>query len=289
MKTPVTFLGPLGATFSGDAYDIGARLFGAPIGNAADYRSVQRNEDIIPAIVHRGGFGAIAMQTRAEGRIDAPLGSFMKLLKTQDNSTCPVQVIGAIEMPLHFCLMARPGVSSQTIVGVVAHGRALGACVKRVKGLKIKRLSEVDSNGEAARLVAEVPEYAEWAALGPRSAADKFGLQAVDSEFEDAPAATMFFMLGPRSHVVSTGDLNRALIVCELSHAPGALVDALIPFKENGLNLIQIHSLYVTQGRYDFAIEVELGRDQISSFQEAVMMFEGVVKKHITFGPFPVL
>ncbi len=146
-----------------------------------------------------------------------------------------------------------------------------------------------DSNGEAARLVAESEEHKNHAALGPRSAAEKYGLEILDKAFEGKEAITTFFLLTPKDHKVVVGKKNRALIVYKTLHKPGALVDSLIPFKTEGLNLIQIHSVYIESGVYHFAIEIEVGENEMDKWQRAMKIFESCVEKHFTFGPFEVL
>jgi len=288
MKTPVTFLGPVGATFSHDAYNVMAQLYNTPNVLNADYVPATHNGEILDLIIGHGGYGSIAMETRAEGRVTQPLESFISMLGLYNDSNCPITIIGALKMELHFCLMVRPGIAVTDVSGVVAHSKSLGACKNKIAAAGFAT-RETNSNGEATRLVAEDDSYATYAALGPRSAAEKYGLQIVDSAYEDSRAVTMFFLIGPAHRTASIGERNRALIMFRLPHHPNALVEALKPFGDKGLNLVQIHSVYVALGTYDFAIEVEMSRNEISSFGEAMRIFERAVVKHITFGPFQVL
>jgi prephenate dehydratase len=289
----VTFLGPVGATFSHDAYGLLAKLYGATEavseGERANCIPASSNGEVLKLILEHGGYGAIAMETLAEGRVAEPLESFIDLLKLfKKTCECPLQVIGAVRMKLHFYLMTRKGSSFDTLQGIIAHGKSLGACKGKVALTKLQT-KEVKSNGEAARLVAESDEYATWAALGPRSAEEKYGLQILDEAFEDGEAVTTFFLLGQKEHKVSVGKENRALIVFAAPHKPGGLVRSLIPFEEEGLNLIQIHSVHVGNHTYNFAIEVEVGESQLQSFERAMKSFGDHVEEFISFGPFEVL
>jgi len=289
----ITFLGPVGATFSHDAYDVLAGIYGAPKaiieGERANCIPASSNGEVLKLILEHGGYGAIAMETLAEGRVAEPLESFIDLLKLfKKTDKCPLQVIGAVKMRLHFCRMARKGVSPDSLRGIIAHGKSLGACKGKVALTRLET-KEVKSNGEAARLVAESDEYAAWAALGPKFAAERYGLQILDEAFEDGEAVTTFFLLGPKEHKVSVGRENRALIVFAAPHKPGGLVRSLIPFEEEGLNLIQIHSVHVGNHTYNFAIEVEVKEDQLGSFEKAMKSFGDHVEEFITFGPFGVV
>jgi len=275
----ITFLGPIGATFSHDAYNALAGIYGAPAVTNENYVEAKNNGEVLRLIAKHGGCGAIAMETLAEGRVAEPVEAFIETLQYDD---CTFHIVGAVQMKLHFCLMAREGAE---VCGIVAHPKSLGACRARIKW----PTASAPSNGEAARLVAQNAEYATHAALGPRSAAEKYGLKILDEAFEDKEAITTFFLIAPKDHKVATGKKNRALIVYKVLHKPGSLVDSLIPFKTEGLNMIQIHSVHAGNGVYHFAIEVEVGENEMDKWTRAMKVFESSVEKHFTFGPFEVL
>ncbi len=297
MKPKITFLGPVGATFSHDAYVALAEIFGAP--QVADSESesncipASSNAEIIKTVIAHGGYGAIAMETRAQGRVTEPLESFIELLQSYGkNENCPLQVAGAVRLKLHFCLMVQKGMSKSSVSRIIAHPKALGACKNRIAENAMPTL-EVSSNGEAARLVAEDERYADCAALGPKSAALKYGLDILDNAFEDSEAITAFFLLTPRSTAVADGrkkgEVERALIVFSISHDSGSLVNALLPFKEEKLNLVQIHSVHVKEYIYHFAIEVEMKDIEREAFDRALAAFAKQTKQHLLFGPFKVV
>ena len=290
MKTnKITFLGPVGATFSHDAYNVLAKIYGAPSATEQNCIPASTNGEVLKMICAHGGYGAIAMETLAEGRVAEPLESFIALLKTyEDMSACPIRIAGAVKMKLHFCLMVRQDVDENAITAIVAHPKALGACKGNIE--KTGRPSkDASSNGEAARLVAEDEAYKTCAALGPRSAAEKYGLKILNDAFEDKEAVTTFFLVTPAEHKVSIREKNRSLIVYKVLHQPGALVRSLLPFEAEGLNLIQIHSVHARNGSYHFAIEIEVGKDQLPAWQRALQSFENCTEKHLAFGPFAVL
>jgi chorismate mutase / prephenate dehydratase len=286
----ITFLGPVGATFSHDAYTLLAKTYGAPSIDGGDSNQclpAATNSEIIPLLLSHGGYGTIAMETLAEGRVAEPVESFIDLLKKVDPESCPFHIVGALKMKISFCLMAKNGVPRHTIGRVLAHPKALGACKGNIQ--RIGWLTHaVSSNGEAARLVAEDEQYAESAALGPLSAAQKYGLRVIENAFEDGVAITTFFLLAPRTQQVARGSHNRALIVFKLAHRPGALVHALLPFEKADLNLIQIHSVHTGNHSYDFAIEVEATESEIPRLEQALVEMKKVTSKSLHFGPFAV-
>lgn len=288
----ITFLGPVGATFSHDAYNLLAEKYRTPKtineGVGANCLPSSNNEEILGMISEHQGYGTIAMETLAGGRVAETLESFITLLQKFDKDLLPFHIVGAVKMKLHFCLMVQPDKTLESISKIIAHPKALGACKERV--LKTNLPTEgTSSNGEAARLVAENPEYRNCAALGPESAAQKYSLKILDKEYEDSEAVTTFFLITPKDHSVSTGENNRALIVCRLKHESGSLVKALQALALENLNLIQIHSVHTKNNSYDFAIEIEVSDQQIYGMKKAMKKFESCVEKHLFFGPFEVL
>lgn len=281
MKT--IFLGPYGATFSHDAYTKLAKTYGALPASEFNYLEATTNNKILDLATSHDSYGAIAMETRAGGRVAEPVESFIKLL----HRPCPIHVIGALSMKIGFCLM---GKVTNAFEGrkILAHPKAFEACKQSVE-IVGKPIMETSSNGEAARLVSEDPSYADCLAIAPASAAAKYGLTIFNPHFEYDEAFTTFFLIGPESHPVKVGKKNRVLIVYKVPHQPGALVKSLLPFDEHGLNLIHIHSVHVGNCTYNFAIELDVDESQLEAFAIAQKKFEAFVDTHLCFGPFEVL
>jgi len=288
----ITFLGPLGTTFTHEVYCVLAKMYGAPIVTKENYIPASKNAEVLQVIENHGGYGAIAMETLAEARVDESVNSFLPLLRKYKNSnSCPIQIAGAIRMRLHFCLMARPGVSKDEIVSVIAHNKSFGACRKKVEALKVP-LTEVPnngSNGEAARLVAQDEAYAKFASLGPRCAALEYGLEILEPEFEDEIAVTTFFLIAPKVCAIKAGAENRMLVVWNAIDRPGSLRYALEPLEKENLNMIHINSVHVGNRTYDFICEVE-GKDwELPSFNRAMSSFADRVNMYLQFGPFEIV
>lgn len=285
----ITFLGPAGASFSALAYDRLAERFGAPRSDSpgAELDPVGNNQDVVATVIDHGGYGALAMETKAEGRVDPPVHSFIELLKRFDLN-CPLKVIGAMPLRLHFALMARPGLRLKDLTKVVGHLKAHGACRGRIEALGVAFVA-ADSNGQAAEDVSSKEELKSAAALAPAAAAVKYGLEVLDAAFEDREAVTTFFLLGPLTHHTSRRAGSRALTVFRAEHVPGALIKVLLPIGDAGLNLRLIHSAYVEDGRYDFAVETELSADEEVLHAVALSRAGRRALRYLRFGPFPVI
>lgn len=284
----VTFLGPVGATFSHQAYDALACKYGLLPSSSSQLIPATTNKEILRMIRDHGGYGAIAMETLAEMRVNESLESFIDLLKVYRKADeCSFCITGAIRLELNFCLMLKMGARDSWNKTIVAHPKAIGACQSNIEKRFLKTV-ECSSNGEAARLVAESDEYSTCAALGPHAAAEKFGLEIVHDRFEDRKAVTTFFLITPKTRGVCIGKNNRALIVFTIPHIAGSLVKALIPFERYGLNLIQIHSTHSGNQAYNFAVEIDVELSKLQTFERALKAFEKCVLSSIAFGPFEV-
>jgi prephenate dehydratase len=292
MKTNVTFLGPFGATFTHDAYNWLARRYGAPAateGEDGNYIPASANQNVLDLILNHGGYGALAMETRAGGKVAEPVATFIHLLKKFGSAQeCPFHIIAAVNMRLHFCLMVRPGTQLEQVEQIIAHPKAINACKEHVAGTQ-KPALEVSSNGEAARMIAEVETHQRSAALGPRSAASKYGLKILNEGFEDDEAVTTFFLLGPKEHKVAVCENRRMLIAFKLKDQPSALVKALTPLGEAGLNLKHVHDVYAGNGTYDFGTEMDVPDISDLSLEAALAAFAKTTERNLVFGPFEVV
>jgi chorismate mutase/prephenate dehydratase len=287
----ITYLGPVGSTFSEMAYEKMSKIFGVLEIDDPNVNSIlaKKNEEILPLVLKHEGCGVIAMETKANGRIDPPINSFIDLLEEYDDS-CPLGILGGIQLEINFALMARPGMSFRSIKGIVGHPEALAAC-RFIIAERCVQSVESTSNGKAAEDVARNDAFAEFGALGPYKAAKTYGLEVLDKNFEDLKAITSFYLIGPKNLVVLPIKCNteRMLIVFKIGHRPGALFEVLRPLAESGINMRLIHSRHTMNGAYDFAIEIECDSTMDEKLKLALVQMKRQMDKFIQFGPFPVI
>lgn len=285
----ITFLGPYGATFTHDAYNVLSEAFGTPKATEADYVPAFANGEVLNIIAEHGGYGAIAMETLAGCRVDESTKSFIDLLKRYKSpEECTFHVVGAVAMKLHFCLMIRTGLTLRDATSIVSHEKSFDACRQNIARLNLPT-ETVPSNGEAARRVAEDSSYATAAALGPRSAAEKYDLCILADGLEDEEAITTFFLIAPRTHAVAMGENNRALLVFSVPNEPGAETRVQIPLMDQSINMVNLHSFPIGRRAYRFIIETEMGGTQVGAMERAMKSMRRHMIEHLYFGPFQVL
>ncbi len=279
----VTYLGPFGSTFTHVAYEYFVQNFGAPAVSDRNYIPTARNGDVVSVVMTKSAWGALAVETLAQGRVTESLDALIALLRT---GSVPAIVAG-YKMPITFALMARKGMSIEQVAGIIGHQKSFGACKAKVGSLQVKTM-EVPSNGEASRLVAEDESYQNWACLGPVANAQVYGLDVLIEGFEDEPAVTTFYLLAPGGVSGAVGKTNRAVLTFQVHNIPGALWLALTPLVLLGINMTQIHSVHIENGTYHFGVEVEMKRSALWRFRIARKLFSLCVTKNQIFGPFEV-
>ncbi|MER0239132.1 prephenate dehydratase [Fulvimarina sp. MAC8] len=177
-----------------------------------------------------------------------------------------LQIVGEYFMPIHFQLMALPGVAREEITEVKSHIHALGQCRKYLRRNGWKPLVAGDTAG-AAREVSESGNRHQ-AALAPILAAEYYGLDVIEKNVEDeASNVTRFVILAnpanqgfadieesrlglwaARDATLDAGGRNYisrnvvTTFVFRVKNIPAALYKALGGFATNGINMTKLES-----------------------------------------------
>ena len=281
-ELPCFFLGEPGTTFSHHAFLECIERYGIPVGQTY---SVTKNQEILPAVLAHGGYAILASRTMHHGKIEDTFTSYLQLLDLYDQETCPIQIIGSISLPVHFCLMSRSHMQLSNIKGVVGHKMALKACEKHISSMGIP-IEEIGNNGLAVKKVADDEQYSECAALAPASAAHSHHLHILSENFEDTPTKTTFHLIGPRSRVVCTGSMNRSILLFSLKNEPGALLKALLPIYQGDLNIRTIHSVDTGDNVSRFALKIDVPYCKLADYRFTLERFRPITEKFIHFGPY---
>ena len=161
-----------------------------------------------------------------------------------------LKIVGEKFKPIHFQLMANPGVKLEDIKVVQSMAIALGQCRKTIRRLKVRTESVGDTAG-AAKMLAEHPDPAR-AAISPALAAEIYGLEILLRDIEDEHHNTTRFL-------VMTADPNPppppftepciTSFVFRVRNLPAALYKAMGGFATNGVNISKLES-YMEDGAW---------------------------------------
>jgi len=187
--------------------------------------------------------GVVPIENSTDGRVVDTLGMFIRV---------SVQICGEVLLPIHHNLLSLS--DRESITEVYSKPQALSQCRGWLANqLPKARLIDISSTTAAAELAASKPGVAAIASI---EAGRQYSLNVIDASIEDNPNnVTRFAILGRESSPPTGND--KTAILFQVDHRPGALADAMLKFKEAGLNLTWIESFPVpgTNAEYLFFVE----------------------------------
>lgn len=155
-----------------------------------------------------------------------------------------LHIIGEYFLPIHFDLMALPGVARSEIKSVHSHIHALGQCRKYIRKNGWKPTVAGDTAG-AAKLVSEVGDRT-MAALAPPLAAQLYNLAVLERNVEDNDNnITRFVVLTKSKAWVERPTPDTAMMTTfmfRVRNVPAALYKAMGGFATNGVNMTKLES-----------------------------------------------
>jgi prephenate dehydratase len=278
------YLGPEG-TFTHEA------LIGLARGSEVEFVPLPTIYDTVMA-VHSGLVerALVPIENSLEGSVNATLDALA--METED-----VAILGEVVRPIEHCLIARRPIDLADIETVVSHPQASAQCARFIRTrLPRAQVLSGSSTAEAVRMVAD--HEGPWAALGTRTAADRYHCEVLRAGVEDvADNETRFAWLGrvgapaggPDPGVGASGPWKTAIVFWGLgSEEPGWLVGCLAEFADRDVNLTRIESRPRKQGlgRYMFFLDIE-GRDVEPHVAEALKGLGARVEVLRLLGSFP--
>ena len=190
---------------------------------------------------HRCELGMIPVENSTAGRV----AEVHHLLPESG-----LRIIGERFKPIHFQLMANPGVKLDDLKSVASMPIALGQCRKLIRRLKLKAQAAADTAG-SAKALAEAPDP-HRAALAPALAAELYGLDILLSDVEDeAHNTTRFLVMTAEAdpQPPPPGVPCVTSFTFRVRNLPAALYKALGGFATNGVNMTKLES-YMENGAF---------------------------------------
>ena len=264
-------------------------------GPRARYVHAPTVEDVFRLVERwKADHGVVPIENSLEGAVTHTLDTFV------DSSVTRVRIHGEIELPIRHYLITHKGVPLSKVRAVMSHPQALAQCSRWLdRNLPHGRIRwETDSTASAIQFLirdqltsfadmnATLGTRRERAAIGRRELANERGLQTrlIPNERENK---TRFLVLGLGEPKPSR--LNKTSILFALKDKPGALHDALVPFKQNRINLTKIESRPSKRKAWEYLFFVDLeGHAEEPRVKRAL----AALAKHTTFcrvlGSYPV-
>jgi len=212
------------------------RYFGAE----ATYLPAASVEKVFESVERKkADFGVVAIENSLEGAITHTLDRFI------DFEESPIKIYGEIDESIQHCLIYRSRTSLEKIRLVYSHYSALAQC-KSWLSANLPHASVRESVSTAKAIdelfdkKSSVFPVDERAAIGRIELAEEHKLKAIPIPIEQ-DNRTRFLALSLRKNE-KRSKRNKTSLMMVLSDRPGALYDALKPFKTNNINLVKIES-----------------------------------------------
>jgi prephenate dehydratase len=192
----------------------------------------------------------VPLENSAEGQV----GVTMDILGQTEH----LFICAEFVQPIDQCLLTHEPMTLEQIERIYSHEQAIGRC----RDFLEKYLPHVEqvtclSTAEAALRISSIREN--WAAIGPRRAADLFNLHLHTERIQDVVLnPTRFVLVGHRLSEMSAGDDKTSLLIFG-KNTPGSLYSILGEFSNRHINLSRIESRPSKRklGEYVFFVDVD--------------------------------
>lgn len=167
-----------------------------------------------------------------------------------------LNIIAEEIIPIVHNLIAAPGTRFDQLRIVESHPVALAQCEEFfIEHPRLKRMATEDTAGSVRKVVlAGDPTHA---AIAGRRAAEIYGGTTLREHLEDnRENYTRFWLLSPSRGEPT--DADKLSLVFELAHQSGALLRALEPFANRGINLLKIESRPVRGRPWQYRFYLDL-------------------------------
>jgi len=252
----------------------------AQFGRGTRYVHAPTVEDVFGLVERRqADYGVVPIENSLEGAVAHTLDRFIDFQDT------PVTIQGEIEQPIRHCLITYPGVKLPYIRVVYSHPQALAQC-HRWLSQHVRQAVRRETNSTADAVSYILQNRSSRAAIGRKELADQHRLRAMPIP-EERENKTRFLVLGLGKP--NKGKQNKTSILFVLKDKPGALHDALVPFKRHRLNLTKIESRPSKRKAWEylFFIDVE-GHASEPRMQRALKALKENTARFQVLGSYPV-
>jgi prephenate dehydratase len=184
------------------------------------------------------------------------------------------RIIGELYIPIHMHLMALPGTKLQDIKSIESHPMAIRQCTEYIHSLSARQngksieIKESDDTALSAKKIKEL-KLKNTAALANEQAAKKFGLKILDRRVETHKKNfTRFLILAKRTN--GKTESNKASLSFEVANEVGSLAEALMTFKNYGINLTKIQSIPIIGRPSEYSIHIDVEWKKRKNYDEAI-------------------
>jgi prephenate dehydratase len=243
--TTVAYFGPA-ATFTQEALLTQPDLAGAELRPLSTITAVL--EEVASG---QAALGFVPIENAIEGTVSATIDGLI--------FDVDLYIQREVVMDIHLHLMARPGTLIREIGRVSSYPHALAQCQKFL-AREVPGAEQVAANStaDAARVLGE-SDARDAAAIAPRLAAERYGLEILAEDVEDHPENQTRFVAVAHSRVPEPSGHDKTSIVCfQRADHPGSLHGILGQFAARNINLTKLESRPTKQALGDYCFVIDL-------------------------------
>lgn len=208
--------------------------------------------DEIPAVfqsVDSGAtaYGLVPVENSTEGSITQTLDCFGKYT---------LNIVGEVMLRIEHCLMASEATIAAGITRIVSHQQSLGQCQHWLE----EHYPNVDKVSLFSNALAAKTAVGETgvAAIAGRTAATIYGLKLLHENIEDVHDNTTRFAVLSKTYKCAPTGRDKSSLIIIIRNEPGALFDALEPFKKHAVNLIKLESRPTRKEAWSYSFFVDI-------------------------------
>jgi prephenate dehydratase len=182
-----------------------------------------------------------------------------------------LNVVGAVELPIHLCLVVPPGTDHREILTIYSHPQALSQCRQFLARNRLEPVQYNDTAGAAKMLAEKRPKRS--AAIASKLSAELYNLEIIKENIEDLERNMTRFLVLSRGQ--SREDGNKCSVIFSTEHKAGTLFSVLELFAKANINLTRIESIPNEPGDYAFFLDFEGSRKEgrvVEALEEAKKM-----------------
>lgn len=221
-------------------------------------------------------YGVVPIENSTEGVVTHTLDMFMQ---------SELRICGEISLRIRQNLMGKT-TRLENVKRVYSHQQSLAQCREWLnRNLPQAERIAVNSNSEASRLCADDPGSV---AIGPKQAAQIYGLHLIHAGIEDNSSnTTRFLVIGDQ--VVGAGGKDKTSLLVSTPNRPGSLFYILKPLAENGVDMTRIESRPGRNTNWDYMFFLDiLGHEQDAAVKQALELLRKDVDLVRVLGSYPV-
>jgi prephenate dehydratase len=180
-------------------------------------------------------------------------------------------------LPIEHHLIGFPGVSVQELRSVASHPMALAQCEHFFNRYpELRRIPAEDTAGSVRQVLADGQRTA--AAIAGRRAAEFYGGEILEENLQDnAENFTRFVLLQPATE--TSPEARKMSLAMRLAHRPGALLHALQPFAQHGVNLLKIESRPIHGRPWEYQFFLDVDSESLSALHAALAAARAVTSQ----------